>query len=279
VFVVLEENHDWSSIKALPYISHLLQIGAHSERYYNPPHLHPSEPNYVWLESGDNHGLTNDNDPSSGHLVRGAPHLASLLNRRGISWTSYQEGIATGSCPIASISKTKFAAKHDPFDFFDDVVGDPPSATSPPCIAHHKPFTQFANDLRTGKVARFNFITPNLQDDMHDGTIAQGDRWLQTNIDPIVNPQNPNYNAAIYAHAALIITWDEGENGSDGPIGFIVVSPFAKQGYGDSTAGGAYYYTHSSTLLTLQEIFGVTDTPLGAAAKARDLRDLFTTFP
>ena len=52
VFVVLEENHDWSSVSGLPYIKHLQQIGAHSEQYFNPPNLHPSEPNYIWLEAG-----------------------------------------------------------------------------------------------------------------------------------------------------------------------------------------------------------------------------------
>ena len=66
----------------------------------------------------------------------------------------------------------------------------------------------------------------------------------------------------------LFITFDESETG-DGPIGLIVVSPFAKPGYSNSAA-----YTHSSTLRTLQEIFGVTPF-LGDAANAIDLGDLF----
>ncbi len=38
------------------------------------------------------------------------------------------------------------------------------------------------------------------------------------------------------------------------------------------------YYTHSSTLLTFEEIFGLSPL-LGNAASASDLADLFQTFP
>jgi acid phosphatase len=255
----------------------LLAKGAHSEQYYNPRGLHPSEPNYVWLEAGGNYGITTDADPSASHLVKGTPHLTTLLEAKGISWTSYQEDIAQGTCPIKS--QGAYAAKHDPFLFFDDVVGNPPSATFARCVQHHKPFSQFLPDLKNGAVARYNFITPNLDNDMHDGSPTRGDQWLRTNIDPIINPASPNHNASIYAHAVLIITWDEGAGVSDGPIGVIVVSPFAKPGFTDTTTPTPYYYTHSSTLLSLQKIFGVADTPLGDAAHARDLGALFTTFP
>jgi hypothetical protein len=51
----------------------------------------------------------------------------------------------------------------------------------------------------------------------------------------------------------------------------IIISPLAK--------GNAYsndiYYTHSSDLRTLQEIFGLGPSYLGGAANAHDLSDLF----
>jgi hypothetical protein len=276
VFLVLEENHDWSAIKALPYVQHLLQIGAHSEQYYNPKGLHPSEPNYLWIEGGSNFGRTNDDDPAI-NLVKGARHLSAMLDAAGISWTSYQESIPAGACPVASAGR--YAAKHNPFVFFDDVVGAPPSPTSAHCIAHHKPFSQFLADLQAGQVARYNFITPNLDHDMHDGSPEAADAWLQANIDPIVNEQSPFHNPALYARSVLIVTFDEGTGRSDGPIGLIVVSPFARAGFQDTTAPTPYFYTHSSLLLTLQEVFGVAGTPLADAAGARDLSALFTTFP
>lgn len=282
VFIVLEENHNWSQVSALPYITHLQQIGAHSEQYWNPKGNHPSEPNYIWLEAAKNFCLTlpaplcstNDDDATK-NQVKGAVHLTKLLDAAGVSWMSYQEDMTAGQCPVSSGGG--FQAKHDPFVFFDDVVGTPPSKTNAYCIAHHKPFSQFLPDLKAGNVARYNFITPNLDHDMHDGTPAAADAWLQLNIDPIINSASPNHNAAVYSHSALIVTWDEG-SGGDGPIGMIIASPFAKVGYKD-TKGADYYYTHSSMVLTMQKIFGVAGTAIGDAATAKDLSDLFTAFP
>ena len=68
-----------------------------------------------------------------------------------------------------------------------------------------------------------------------------------------------------------VTTFDESETG-DGPIALMALSPFAKPGYSNSLS-----YTHSSTLRTLQNIFGVTPL-LGDAANATDLSDLFA-FP
>jgi hypothetical protein len=286
VFIVLEENHDWSQVKSLPYLKHLQQIGAHSEQYYNPKKLHPSEPNYIWLEAGKNFCLAlstpclnNDADPSASHLVKGATHLTKLLDGAGVSWRSYQEDIAAGTCPVKSGGG--FVAKHDPFVFFDDVVGNPPSATNAYCIDHHRPFSDFGADLKAGTVARYNFITPNQDHDMHDGSPEAADTWLRDNIDPIVNPDHPsgNHNAAIYGHAALIVVWDEGASGSDGPIGMLIVSPFAKPGYAETAPAMPYRYTHSSMLLTMQKIFGVAQNPIEDAKNAQDLAEFFTTFP
>jgi len=147
------------------------------------------------------------------------------------------------------------------------------SSTSAYCIAHVRPFTELATDLANNTVASYNFITPNLTDDMHDGTIADGDTWLATHVPVILN------SAAYKQGGVIFITWDEGEGGSapgdtkDGPIGMIVLSPNAKVGYQNSI-----HYDHGSTLRTVEEIFKVSPM-LGGAANQTDLSDLFTSFP
>ena len=277
MFIVLEENHAWAAIKgnaAAPYMNALATKWAHSERYRIPATgLKPSEPNYLWLEAGSNFGVSDDSDPIS-NLQRNKAHLSKLLDQKGISWRSYQDSMPAG-CPVKS--QGDYAAKHDPFVFFDDVVGDPPSVDNANCIQHHEPASALAADIKASKVARYNFITPNLQHDMHDGTIAQADAWLQSTLDPLLNSASPSFNQAVYDHMALFITWDEVGSGSQAPIGMIIVSPFAKLAYSDQSASS--FYDHSSTLRTFQEIFGVTDTPLGAAASATSLREFFTAFP
>jgi hypothetical protein len=80
-------------------------------------------------------------------------------------------------------------------------------------------------------------------------------------------------SAAYKSGGALFIVWDEADNG-DGPIGMIVLSPFAKgNGYSNQLL-----YTHGSTLRTLQEIFEVRPL-LRDANNQQDLSDLFSVFP
>src|SRR5205807_910838 len=155
---------------------------------------------------------------------------------------------------------------------FDDVTNsnDP---NAPYCIAHGRPYTQLATDLQKNTQASYNFITPNRCDDMHDtcaplnDSVKQGDTWLAQNLPAILSSQ-------AYKNGGIVfITWDEGEGG-DGPIGMIVLSHNAKGGGYSNTIR----YTHSSTLRTLEEIFGVSPL-LGDAAHAADLRDFFKRFP
>jgi hypothetical protein len=273
VFIILMENQDWASIKnnpSAPYINTtLLPMASHAEQYFNPPNIHPSEPNYLWLEAGTNFGILDDNPPVQNHQGS-TSHLVTLLEAGGLSWRAYEEDITGDVCPLVDLYP--YAVRHDPFVLFDDVTlaND---ANAVPCITHVRPYAELQGDLNSNTLARYNFITPNLCDDMHDSCaplsdpVRQGDLWLSTEVPKILASQ------AYANNGALFITWDEGE-GDDGPIGMIVLSPQAKGGgYANSV-----HYTHSSTLRTFQEIFGVGPL-LGDAANATDLRDLFAAFP
>lgn len=270
VFVIVMENKNWSSIKgssSAPYINGtLLPMAAHAEAYNNPPGLHPSEPNYLWLEGGQTFGVDDDAEPSSNH-VASHDHLSYLLGQAGISWRSYQEDIDGTRCPLRTSGK--YAPKHDPFVFFDDMTGTV-NASDAFCIAHNRPYAELARDLSAGSVARYNFITPNLCHDMHDfcsfDRVRQGDDWLAAEVPAIFA------SSAYQDGGVLFITWDEADSG-DGPIGMIVLSPLAKRGYANTIR-----YSHSSYLRTLEEVFGV-EPFLGDAAHATDLSDLFRQFP
>jgi len=257
------ENHNWSQIKgssSAPYINKtLLPMGGHAEQYYNPPGIHPSLPNYLWLEAGTNFGVLNDNDPSAEHQST-KNHLVTLLTKAGYTWKAYEENISGTTCPLTNSGN--YAVRHEPFTYFDDITNNL-NPKSQNCIQHLRPFTQLATDLKNNTITNYNFITPNVIDDMHNGTIQQGDTWLKNNLPTILNSQ------AYKTSGVIIITWDEGEGG-DGPIGMIVLSPLAKKNYSNSI-----HYGHSSTLKTIEEIFGVTPL-LGGAAKATDLSAFFT---
>ena len=100
---------------AAPYINSLITPGnpnaadvSYATHYNNVEvngvTIHPSEPNYVWQESGSaaNNGsstnLGSDADPYAKKLANGTyanistnPNLSGLLQAKGISWKSYQE--------------------------------------------------------------------------------------------------------------------------------------------------------------------------------------------
>ena len=273
VFMILMENHNWSDIKgspSAPYINNtLLPMASYTQQYYNPPNNHPSEPNYLWLEAGSNLGIIDDNPPSINHRST-TQHLVTLLNNAHISWKSYQEGISGKDCPLADAGF--YVVRHNPMVFFDDVTNTN-NANSAYCIAHERPYSELATDLRENTVASYNFITPNTCDDMHDSCaplnnpIQQGDSWLASQL-PMILGSRAYKNGGV-----IFITWDEALVG-DGPIGMIVLSPDAKGGGYSNTI----HYTHSSTLRSLEEIFGLSPL-LGDAANATDLSDLFKQFP
>jgi acid phosphatase len=101
-------------------------------------------------------------------------------------------------------------------------------------------------------------VTPNLIDDMHDGTVADGDTWLSHNLPSILD-------SAAYRHAttAIFLTWDEGEGGSSNDcatnttdagchVATVVISP--------STVAGtrsAILFNHYSLLATAEKLLGL----------------------
>ena len=274
VFLIVMENHNWSDIKgsaSAPFVNKtLLSAGAHAENYFdNWKGMHPSEPNYVWFEAGDNLSITDDDAPAANHRTT-KRHLTALLDDANVSWKSYQEGISGAECPLSS--NGLYDPKHNPMVYFDDVT-DGVSSTSRHCIDHVRPYDELASDLKNDSVASYNFITPDQCNDMHNAggckasdAVKNGDDWLASELPKILD------SASYKRGGAVFITWDESEGG-EAPIGMIVLSPFAKQNYDN-----AVHYTHSSMLRTTQEIFAV-EPLLRDASSAASLSDLFVRYP
>jgi phosphatidylinositol-3-phosphatase len=276
VFVVTLENHDATQIygsAAAPYINNtLLPASAHATAFHDQlPASVPSEPHYVWMEAGTNvfadHTFSTDLPPGwFWNTTSSKAHLSTQLDAAGVSWMSYQEGLnaSTGACPIND--NGFYAAKHDPFIFFQDVSGSTPSASNPYCAAHHRALTALSADLASGAVAHYAFITPNLCHDMHgawfcgnSNDVTAGDTWLHDNLPALISFVN--------AHDGVIfLVWDEGEGTTTMP--FLAIGPHVKPGY-----AGAVSYDHSSLLKTVEHLLGVPTLP--TVASANDLGDLF----
>lgn len=290
VFVIAMENKNSSGIygnTSAPYINNTLmaQYG-HSTDYEDCTNvIIPSEPHYIWLEAGTNSfSLTDtfllDSDPSASNSTADTTHIVTQLKTaaNGKTWRSYQEGLdasTTGACPIHSSGYYK--AKHDPFIFFQDVAGSPPSTTATECVSHHKAYTPagFQADLTAGDVAAYTFITPNICNDMHgdasctngctSGTaaacVSTGDAWLAANVPPIIDYMNVH-------GGVLFIVWDEPEASTTQP--FLVIGPHVKAGHASSVK-----YTHSSYVKSLERILKLP--VMSRVTAANDFADFFDT--
>src|SRR3954447_20078771 len=125
VFVIVMENHSWSEIKgspSAPFINNtLLPASSFCEAYYSlPGPLHPSLPNYLWLEAGTNFSIFDNNNPEVYHQ-NSTNHFVTLLKNAGISWKGYMESISGLTVPL--FDESAYAVRHNPFAYFDDVTG------------------------------------------------------------------------------------------------------------------------------------------------------------
>ena len=238
VFVIAMENHNWTQPAQVagkiqqiyqnpnaPFINALVggtaaaiingkavnisEQTAYAAAYHsvlatpdgNNPHIHPSEPNYIWAEAGTNFGVLNDNDPfkAVGGTNQNTPlHLSNLLQSNGKTWKSYQEDIDLTrnasnqltnvplpqdqwTVPLTSFSgvfasgvnayngsaQYNYAAKHNPMVFFTDTNGGNNATPSNALSLNYAPLQQLATDLANNTVADYNWITPNQYNDMH----------------------------------------------------------------------------------------------------------------
>ena len=240
IVIVIEENKPDSSVigsKSAPYINALANSGANMTRSF--AETHPSEPNYLALFSGNTFGLTSDACPVN---AGAAPNLASELLAAGYSFAGFSEDLpAVGS---TACSAGKYARKHVPWATFTNV----PAANS-------LPFSEFNNRSDYASLPTVSFVIPNLDNDMHDGTIAQSDTWLYNNLSHYAN-------WAVGNNSLLIITFDEDDGGSQNQIPTII--------YGGHVKPGSYSQTisHYHVLSTIEEMYGLPKTGLAANAPA-----------
>jgi phosphatidylinositol-3-phosphatase len=235
----------------------------------------PSEPHYVLMEAGTvafpditfGRETLADGDPSAARSTASAAHLASQIEATAgrVTWMSYQEGIGpdTGACPVKSSFSAHYGAKHDPFVFFQDVSGNPPSKTNAFCAARHRPLSALAADMAADRVASYVFITPNLCHDMHDtcggqSRVKDGDDWLRAELPAMIKWAD--------AHGGVIfLAWDEGRGTRKIP--FMALGAHVKKGF-----AGKALYDHGSIIRTVETIFGLP--ALDAVKGSRDLREL-----
>jgi len=262
------ENHSFGDIigntSQAPYINSLASECGLATNYHNLSH--PSLPNYVGATSGLAVSSLTPFDPDCNPSGSCLTSAASIFGQ-GETWKAYEESMLSN---CAGSNSGEYAVRHNPPPYFTSLSG---------CSSFDVPFTQLATDLSSNTLPAFSFVTPNLIDDMHDGTIADGDTWLSSNLPTILN--SPEYSSG---STAVFITWDEGSGGSTGEncatnttdascdVATIVVSPSTAPGTQSSAL-----FNHYSLLATTEQLLGLPF--LGQAASAATMLSAFNLAP
>jgi phosphatidylinositol-3-phosphatase len=228
VVLAILENHSLNDILDngdAPFLGELARQGAVFTRSFAV--ARPSQPNYFALFSGSTFEIADDGF----HLID-APTLAGALKRAGKTFTGYVE---RGS-----------PRKHNPWESFRDsraveqIGGLPGDLAALPTVS---------------------FVVPNLRNDMHDGSIAEGDRWLREHLG--------RYAEWCAAHnSLLIITFDEPGGGDDDPILTIFI--------GAGVTPGRYEQRidHYAVLRTIEAMYDLP--PLARSAQASPITAIWS---
>jgi acid phosphatase len=192
VVVVVFENHERGDVLGTPSAATFDRLAADFAQATDAQAVaHPSLPNYLALVSGSTHGVTDD----CTDCMQTGPTIASQLAASHRSALTYAEGYPSSS---------RFAKKHVPFLYFRQSV------------SHVVGLDRF--DAR--HLPAYAMVVPDLCHDMHDCSVAEGDRWLKRFIGPLLTAPD----------TAVFVVFDEGTSdlGGGGRVPLIMLGPVVR---------------------------------------------------
>jgi len=270
VWIITEENHSYESVvgnSQMPYYNQLIQQYGLATQFYS--NQHSSLPALMWLVAGAPIE-TNNNTISCAHK---SDNVIRELLKQGYTWKTYQESMPyAGFQGLKSGDTHAYYRRHNPLIDFSDVC--PGTGQDKKSV----PYSQLAKDIENGATPNYAYITPNGDEDAHDGTLEAADQWLQDHLPAIL--ALPEF--APGGDGLLFIVWDEsvsGDNrcsasdstGCGGRIANLVIGPQVKPGFQSTTT-----YHSENVLKTVCATMGLSPCP-GAARDASPMSDFFKT--
>jgi phospholipase C len=198
------------------------------------------------------------------------PNIGDRLTAAGLSWKWYSGEWNAALDGGAALDR--FQYHHQPFAYFG-TTADGTAAKA----EHLRDETELSADLAAGQLPNVAFIKPAGPDNEHPGytNVLEGELHAKALIDAIMASSN-------WHDTAIIVTYDENGGSWDhvappkvdrwGPgtrVPAIIISPYAKNGYVDSTE-----YDTTSILTTIEHRWDLA--PLGTRdANGHDLSNAF----
>lgn len=232
VVMVIEENKAFGQVYGspdAPYINSLAAIGA----VFTDSHGlgHPSQPNYLQLFSGSNQGVTDNNVPPAGFPFS-TPNLGSLLLTAGETFVGYSEDLPAVGSTVGNTGADGYWRKHNPWVEFSNVPAEA-----------NRPFSDFPDGLHYTDLPTVAIVVPNQANDMHNGSVAAGDAWLQTHLSPYITWAQTH-------NSLFILTFDEDDGSTAGnDILTLLVGPMIRPGLYDQTID------HHNLLRTIEDMY------------------------
>ncbi len=222
----------------------------------------PSEPNHLYSVAAQSAGMVNN--PQNGGIQGAAgvytfPTLADRLQAAGVAWKYYDE--------------KPNPHKHS---LWNPMPGFQSFARDPKLMNHVVSFSEFFEDVSTGRLPAVCWIVPNAADSEHPpGDSARG-MWYVTGI------VNTVMKSPYWKDTAVIITWDDYGGfydhvpppkldvyGLGMRVPALVISPYARPGFVCHTQ-----FDFTSPLKLIERRFGIP--PLTQRDRqAADMLDCF----
>ena len=181
--------------------------------------------------AGQPNGITSDSCINTTSLT--TPNLYTKLNSVGKSFAWYSEGLpSTGSTICQS---GYYVEKHNPVTVFANV---PHSG--------NKTFASFPTDYT--KLENVVCISPDLINDMHDGTVSAGDQWLKTHLSLLIDWCSTH-------NSIFVVYFDENDGTRGNQIPVIALGEHVKVNYKQTIL-----YDHYNWTRTICAMFGASQT-------------------
>lgn len=258
VVLAIFENKARSQIigsSAAPYLNGLAAQGANFTQSFAI--RHPSQPNYLDLFSGSNHGLEG---PTGNHCPQTfqTGNLAHQLIAGGRTFVGYAEDLPSAGSPVCSNGgENGYWRKHAPWTNFTNLHQTTVS----------QPFRAFPTDFT--KLPTVSFVVPNQCNDMHNFTtpgcsISHGDTWAKNHLDAYAQWAKSH-------NSLLIVTWDEDDGTPANHIATFFVGARINPGnYSERI-------DHYTVLRTIEAMYGLPG--IGSAANRSPITDVFAPAP
>jgi hypothetical protein len=257
ILVIMEENHSLEDVfpSGMPYLWQLARRYGQAAAWSDIGH--PSLPNYLAIFAGSAFGGPQDCYPGPGCSYPG-PSVFGQAIAKGKTARAYEESMPT---PCDPINSGNYDVNHNPWPY---IPGEARLCHSDDVPAGTPARGALVSDVRHGTLPTVGMVTPNLNDDAHNGTLANADAWLRSWMPVLMS--GPDWRVG---RLAIVVLFDEGE--STDLVPFVIVAP------GVSGVVARRQADHYALTRLIDEVAGTA--PLRQAAGAPNLAPVFGLGP